>query len=142
MEGKQYKCIYVDGVFDLFHVGHLNMLKRCKSMCELLIVGVASDEDMEKIKRRPIINLEMRVEMIRACKYVDHVVSAGPCDGISEAFLEEHNIDMVVHGNDYSDENIQKYYGVPSRLNKFKTIAYTPSISTTEIINKIKITHK
>lgn len=66
---------YTTGVYDLFHVGHLNILKRAKSMCDKLIVGVTTDELAEQRKgKRPVIPFEERVQILESIKYVDAVV--------------------------------------------------------------------
>lgn len=66
---------YTTGVFDLFHMGHLNIIKRAKEQCDYLIVGVSTDELVEKYKnKRPIIAYEERVAIVEAIKYVDKVV--------------------------------------------------------------------
>ena len=72
---KKYKVGYTTGVFDLFHIGHLNILKRAKEMCDYLIVGVSTDELVESYKNKtPIIPYEERIEIVSAIKYVDEVV--------------------------------------------------------------------
>lgn len=66
---------YTTGVFDLFHIGHLNILRRSKEACDRLIVGVTTDELVEARKgRRPVIPFEERVEIVRSVRYVDDVV--------------------------------------------------------------------
>jgi len=70
-----YKIGYTTGVFDLFHIGHLNILKRAKENCEYLIVGVTTDElTFERKNKHPVIPFDERVEIVKAIRYVDEVV--------------------------------------------------------------------
>lgn len=72
---KKYKVGYTTGVFDLFHIGHLNLLKQAKDNCDYLIVGVTTDEETIRIKnKKPIIPFEERIEIIRNIKFVDKAV--------------------------------------------------------------------
>ena len=75
MGEKKYKVGYTTGVYDMFHVGHLRIIKRAKEMCEYLIVGVSTDELVQSYKNKtPIIPFVNRMEIVEACKYVDKVV--------------------------------------------------------------------
>lgn len=72
---KKYAIGYTTGVFDLFHIGHLNILRRAKEQCEILIVGVSTDElVMEYKHKKPIIPFEERIAIVEAIRYVDRVV--------------------------------------------------------------------
>lgn len=71
---------YTTGVFDLFHVGHLNMLKNAKAMCDKLIVGVTTDELVSYKHKRAVIPFEERIEIVRNIKYVDAVVPQDTMD--------------------------------------------------------------
>jgi cytidyltransferase-like protein len=96
------KRVYVDGVFDLFHRGHLESLRKAKHSLDdpentFLIVGIVSDKDCESYKRTPIISEDDRVEIIKNIKFVDEIVFPCPMTMTLE-FVEKNNIDLVVHG--------------------------------------------
>ena len=75
MSEKKYKIGYTTGVYDMFHIGHLNIIKRAKEQCEYLIVGVTTDELCESRKnKKPIICEKDRVEIVESIRYVDRVV--------------------------------------------------------------------
>src|SRR3712207_1828237 len=70
-----YDVGYASGIFDMFHVGHLNILRRARERCQILVVGVGSDEYAESIKRsRPVIPLDERLEIVAALGIVDEVM--------------------------------------------------------------------
>lgn len=90
---KQYKIGYTTGVFDLFHVGHLNILKRAKEQCDYLIVGVSTDELVIQYKnKKPIIPYNERAEIVSELRYVDKVVTQTNRD----KFLAWRNLDFDV----------------------------------------------
>lgn len=75
MSQKKYKVGYTTGVFDMFHIGHLNILKRAKAQCDYLIVGVSTDELVESYKaKKTVIPYDQRAEIIASIRYVDRVV--------------------------------------------------------------------
>ena len=128
--------VYVDMVADLFHVGHLNLIRHAKQFGNYLIVGIHSDKDVASYKREPIISEKNRYEIIRSCRYVDEVIESAPLK-ITEEFLQKHKIDFVIHGDDTS-EQLKEQHEIPLRKNIVKYVPYTKGISTTEIISKIK----
>lgn len=71
---KKYKIGYTSGVYDMFHIGHLNLLKKAKEQCDFLVVGVTTDELALYKNKRPIIPYEERAAIVAAIKYVDKVV--------------------------------------------------------------------
>ena len=97
---KKYKTGYTTGVFDMFHIGHLNILKRAKEQCETLIVGVSTDELVESYKHKtPIIPFEERIEIVKAIRYADVVVPQISMDKM-EAWRQYH-FDALFHGSDW-----------------------------------------
>ena len=134
---KIMKIVYVDIVGDLFHYGHIRFLKQAKEHGDILIVGLMSDEECIQYKRKPFLNINERRETIEACKYVDKVIVNAPMP-ITEEFIDKYNIDYVCHGDDMNKESLEYWYSVPIKLNKFILTKYTKSISTTDIINRIK----
>lgn len=99
---KKYKKGYISGVFDLFHVGHLNLLKRAKEQCEYLIVGVVTEEGVRKYKEtEPIIPFAERLAIVEACKYVDEAVEI-PLEyaGTQDAY-RMYEFDCQFSGSDY-----------------------------------------
>ncbi len=99
---KKYHTGYIAGVFDLFHVGHLNMFKRAKKLCDYLIVGVVSDEGAFKHnKKKTFVPFEERIEMVRSCRYVDEVVEI-PLDlNDTKEALAMYHFDVQFSGSDY-----------------------------------------
>ena len=91
---------YTTGVFDLFHIGHLNILKRAKEKCDFLIVGVSTDELVMQYKNKtPVISFEERVQIVEAIKYVDKVVPQTHRDKF--AAWEEYKFDRMFVGDDW-----------------------------------------
>lgn len=132
--------IYIDGVFDMFHIGHLECLRKCRKLSEnpYLIVGIISDKDAESYKRKPIIQHKNRIEIIKALKDVDEVIEYPPLI-IDKLFMDKHNIDLVAHSfsNNADIEAQTKFFEVPISLNKFAIVNYHEGISTTSIMEKI-----
>lgn len=91
---------YTTGVYDMFHIGHLNVIRRAKEQCDYLIVGVSTDELVEKDKgKRPVIPFEERAEIIKALRFVDEVV-AQP-DKNKFAAWERYHFQKMFVGDDW-----------------------------------------
>ena len=100
MKQKKYSVGYTTGVFDMFHIGHLNILRRAKEQCEYLIVGVTTDALCEERKnKRPIISETDRVAIVEAIRYVDRVILQTDMDKIRP--VEEYGVDAVFVGSDW-----------------------------------------
>ena len=134
--------VYVDGIWDCFHMGHVLHFKNIKNLDNIenfLIVGIISDNDAENYKRKPVYNEENRKILVESCKYVDEIIF-GSSLTITEDFIKKHNIDLVCHGFiDKNDSNKQNnFFKIPKKLNKFRIVEYNKGISTSEIIENIK----
>jgi cytidyltransferase-like protein len=136
LSAEEGRRIYIDAVADLMHPGHIVLFKRAKELGGTLVVGIHSDETVATYKRTPIMTMEERMFVVAACRYVDEVIPDAPLL-LTEEYLQQHQIDLVVHGDDISDATCQKWYGVPMRLGKFQLFPYTSGISTTQLIQRV-----
>jgi len=121
---------------DLFHYGHVNFLKNASLIGDLLIVGIHSDKVVQGYKRSPIMTMEERIAVVSAIKYVDEVIPEAPLL-IDKKWIKKHDIDMIVHGDDWEISKLQNIYKIPIEMGIFKTVPHTPSISTTDIIKRL-----
>lgn len=140
MQPKQYKIGYTAGVFDLFHVGHLNILKRAKEQCDYLIVAVSTDElVMEYKQKQPVIPFHERIEIVEGIKYVDMVVPQINRDKV--AAWEKLKFDVMFVGDDWKGspfftEVERSFHEVGVDVIYFP---YTPGVSSTLVKQKMKI---
>jgi len=128
---------YTTGVFDMFHIGHLNILKRAKEQCDYLIVGVSTDENVLTYKNKlPVIPYEDRAAIVEAIKYVDRVVPQNTMDKF-EAWESLH-FDKLFHGNDWKGSNM--YNEVEEKLKQVGVevvyFEYTKGISSSMLREK------
>lgn len=100
---------YTSGVFDMFHIGHLNILRLAKSKCDKLIVGVSTDEVVQEYKNHtPIIPFEQRIAIVEAIKYVDEVVPQTTMDKME--MWEKVHFDVMYHGNEWKGTELYNRY--------------------------------
>ena len=133
---------YTCGSFDLFHIGHLNILKKAKSFCDYLIVGLNSDETMLRCKNKlPVIPYEERKEILKAIKYVDEVIKV-ECqqkDTKADDWAIRLKADVVFSGDDHKDSpewlELLKYK--EAHGGKVIFFPYTKSTSSTLIREKL-----
>lgn len=128
-----WKIGYTQGVFDMFHIGHLNLINNAKAQCEKLIVGVNSDELVREYKNRmPVIREEARAEIIRNLKSVDECVIVSTLDKVQ--LYDQYKFDVVFIGDDWkgsnrwnkTEEELKKNYGI-----NVIYLPHTPDISST-----------
>ena len=125
------KRVITYGTFDLFHVGHLNILKRAKELGDYLIVAVSSDKFNESKGKKAYHSVEDRVKILKSIKYVDEVIVEESWDQKYKD-IKEHDIDVFVMGHDWE--------GKFDELSEYCEVVYLPrteGISTTKIKNDL-----
>lgn len=136
--------VWVDGIYDLAHYGHQRAFDKARKIgakhCNVslekvqIIVGV-NGGNIKAYKREPVMNLEQRMAQIQSFKGVDEVVGDAPLV-FDDGYIEKYRLDLIMHGDDFTQEKIEKYYPGPYKRGIFKTYPYEPGISTTYIINR------
>jgi glycerol-3-phosphate cytidylyltransferase len=126
------KTIITFGTFDLCHVGHIRLLKRASEIGDKLIVGISSDNlNIKKKRRSPIYSQNERIEIISSLQFVDEVFIEESLE-LKEEYIKNYNANVLVMGDDWEG----KFDNMPCDV---IYLPRTPSISTTELIEKIKI---
>ncbi|MDR1184679.1 MAG: adenylyltransferase/cytidyltransferase family protein [Coriobacteriales bacterium] len=136
---KIWEIGYVSGSFDLFHIGHLNLLRRAKERCNKLIVGVLSNEAIVRIKhKQPIITLDDRLAIVAAIRYVDEVdVTTRELLDKVKAW-EKYRFNAMFSGDDHARDNWIKEKDALTEFGaELVFFPYTPGISTTSLRNDL-----
>ncbi len=127
------KRVITFGTFDLFHIGHLNILERAKNQGDYLIVGVSSDQlNFSKKQKYPICSEENRLRIISALRFVDEVFVEDSLE-LKGEYIEKYEADVLVMGDDWVGK-FDEY----KRVCDVVYLDRTPSISTTKLIEIIK----
>lgn len=137
---KKYPVGYVAGVFDLFHIGHLNILRRAKEQCDYLIVGVVTDEQIIKKKKTcPYIPFEERLAIVQACRYVDEAVEIPVDKHDTEDAWHRYHFDVQFSGSDYANDPawIAKKVFLQKHGADMVFFPYTETTSSTKIKERI-----
>ncbi len=138
---KQYKKGFTAGVFDLFHMGHLNLLRNCKETCDYLIVGVLTDDFVYRMKGEyPYIPLADRMEIVGAIKYVDEVVPVDDHNTHKPTAWQLYHFDCCYSGDDHQHEECWKQETIELRAlgSEMIFLPYTRRVSSSMIKDKIK----
>ncbi len=135
---SKFRRAYVGGTFDLFHAGHVNLLREAAALASEVVVSLNEDAFAARYKRRPVQSLEERRAVVDACRYVDRVVvNVGAED--SRPAIELVAPDVIVHGDDWVGDAYLAQLGVDDAWLRARRIAvayvrYTPGISTSALI--------
>ena len=131
------RVIYVDGVFDLPHFGHLELLRRARELGDFLLVGVHSDKTVKSYKRLPIMEQNHRYCLVGAFRMVDALITDAPLL-IAAEFIDDWNVAAVVHGDDHF---YTEMYRVPIEMSIMNYVPYTKDVSTSNLIARICARH-
>eukprot|EP00019_Armaparvus_languidus_P002941 CAMPEP_0168604716 /NCGR_PEP_ID=MMETSP0420-20121227/15482_1 /TAXON_ID=498008 /ORGANISM="Pessonella sp." /LENGTH=358 /DNA_ID=CAMNT_0008643925 /DNA_START=9 /DNA_END=1086 /DNA_ORIENTATION=+ len=140
---KSDTIVYVDGGFDMFHVGHIEFLKEAKKLGSYMIVGIHSDDMINEIKgdNYPIMNVHERTLSVLSCRYVDEVIIGAPW-AVSKQMIEDLAITKVVHGSIYEEEAKEKYekqdpYADAKEAKVYQEIQSPNGLTTTDLVGRI-----
>lgn len=139
MQQKKYKIGYTQGTFDMFHIGHLNILKHAKELCDILIVGVNTDALVMEYKHKsPIIHEVERAEILQAIRYVDNVVLTKTLN--KKEMHEWLHFDAVFIGDDWKGS--ERWLETERELKKVGAdvvyLSYTKGVSSTMLRQQVK----
>jgi len=126
-----------EGVFDLYHKGHVRLFRKMRDIFDKVVVAVSPDEIVKTYKEPPVFSFEERVEILEACKYVDKVIL--PAEGCitTISWMEANNIDYMVHGS--TDKNfLKRWYTEPMQEKRLALLEETKDYHTEDIKKRIK----
>ena len=127
------KRVITFGTFDVFHIGHINILERARKQGDYLVVGVSSDQlNFEKKQRYPVYPQDQRIRILESLRFVDEVFVEESLD-LKVQYIEQYKADVLVMGDDWA--------GKFNEMQQYCEVIYlprTPSISTSEIIEVVK----
>ncbi|KAF2288021.1 hypothetical protein GH714_003907 [Hevea brasiliensis] len=145
--GPDARIVYIDGAFDLFHAGHVEILRVARGLGDFLLVGIHNDQTVSAKRgvHRPIMNLHERSLSVLACRYVDEVIIGAPSE-VSKDMITTFNISLVAHGtvaeNIEYEKELCNPYSVPISMGIFKVLESPLDITTTTIIRRIVANHE
>jgi cytidyltransferase-like protein len=134
---KNKITVYANMVGDLYHYGHVEFLKQASKLGNHMMVGLLSDDVATAYKRKPVLTLNERAKVFSGCKYVDEIITNTPLI-IDASFIAKHKIDYVVHGDDFDRLKLELYFADPMASNILRVVPYTPGISTTTLLERIR----
>lgn len=139
------KIVYIDGAFDLFNVGHSDILQRAKALGTYLVVGVWDDATVKARTGGPVMNLQERLLSVLSCRYVDEVVIGAPYV-LSDELIKSNNIAIVVAGT-VQDRSLgaadtTDRFALPKQMGIFQLLESPRTLTTSDILDRIKAHRK
>jgi len=128
--------VYIDMVADPFDARHIELLRLALACGDELVVGIHSDDDCEWSWRRPSLGLDERARVVTACPHVDRVLAGAPAF-ITDAWLREQAVDLVVHSGALPERALRYWYRVPIELGMFRTLPCAASESSTDLEGRL-----
>lgn len=144
--GPNARVIYIDGAFDLFHAGHVEILKSARQLGDFLLVGIHTDQTISEHRgpHTPIMHLHERSLSVLACRYVDEVIIGAPWE-VTKDMITTFNISLVVHGTVAENNTLLKDevdpYAAPKSMGIFRTLKSPKDITTTSVAKRIIANH-
>ncbi|KAL5769849.1 hypothetical protein ACOSP7_014003 [Xanthoceras sorbifolium] len=145
--GPNARIVYIDGAFDLFHAGHVEILKNARQLGDFLLVGVHTDQVVSEHRGNhyPIMHLHERSLSVLACRYVDEVIIGAPWE-VTKDVITTFNISLVVHGTvaetNSSFTGETDPYAIPKSMGIFRLLESPKSITTTSVAQRIVANHE
>lgn len=127
--------VFVNGIYDMVHLGHMKLFERAASYGNKLLVGVHSDADATPYKRKPIMFESERYETVKMCRYVNQVIEKCPMN-LTKEFILEHNIHVVCCSAEY-DKPDDEFYQVAREMGILQVLSRTDGISTSDLIRRV-----
>ncbi|XP_019078711.1 ethanolamine-phosphate cytidylyltransferase isoform X2 [Vitis vinifera] len=145
--GPNARVVYIDGAFDLFHAGHVEILKNARQLGDFLLVGIHTDQTVSEHRgaHYPIMHLHERSLSVLACRYVDEVIIGAPWD-VTKDMITTFNISLVVHGTVAESNSFlngaRDPYEVPKSMGIFHMLESPKDITTTSVAQRIIANHE
>ncbi|KAE8678804.1 Ethanolamine-phosphate cytidylyltransferase [Hibiscus syriacus] len=145
--GPNARIVYIDGAFDLFHAGHVEILKKARQLGDFLLVGIHTDNIVSEQRGMPypVMHLLERTLSVLACRYVDEVIIGAPW-GVTKDMITTFNISLVVHGTIAESCTLlpgeTDPYAVPNSIGIFRMLESPKSITTSSVAQRIVANHE
>ncbi|KAK8655130.1 hypothetical protein V6N13_107721 [Hibiscus sabdariffa] len=145
--GPNARVVYIDGAFDLFHAGHVEILKKAKQLGDFLLVGIHTDHIVREHRGMPypVMHVHERSLSVLACRFVDEVIIGAPWE-ITKDMITTFNISIVVHGTVAESNTLlpgeTDPYAVPKRMGIFRVLESPKSLTTSSVAQRIVSNHE